>query len=151
MDPRSIKRILVPTDFSESSSAAIDTAVDFAKVFGATVELVHVAGEAVYAMPPPIDVATLPIDLTTLLDRARASLDAEEGRVRAAGVACESTVLAGRADTEIVAHAEKSGADLIVMGTHGRSGLPHVLLGSVAEKVVQHAPRPVLIVPTRRR
>jgi nucleotide-binding universal stress UspA family protein len=151
MDPRSIKRILVPTDFSEPSAAAIDMAVDFAKAFGATIELVHVAGEAVYTLPPPIDVATVPIDMTALVDRARASLDADEARIRAAGVSCESTLLGGRADTEIVAQAEKSGADLIVMGTHGRSWLPHVLLGSVAEKVVQHAPRPVLIVPTRRR
>jgi nucleotide-binding universal stress UspA family protein len=64
-------------------------------------------------------------------------------------LACESAVLVGRPDNEIVARAAATGADLIVMGTHGRSGLAHALLGSIAERVVQHAPCPVLIVPRR--
>jgi nucleotide-binding universal stress UspA family protein len=59
-------------------------------------------------------------------------------------------VLIGRPDAEIVAYADKSAADLIVMGTHGRSGIGHAILGSVAERVVQHAHRPVLIVPFRK-
>jgi nucleotide-binding universal stress UspA family protein len=151
MDPRSIKRILAPTDFSETSSEAVTTAIAFARAFGASIELIHVAVEAAYVMPPPIDVATVPIDMTRMLDRARESLEAEEARVRAAGAPVVSTLLAGRPDAEVVAHAEKVGADLIVMGTHGRSGLPHVLLGSVAERVVRHARCPVLIIPLRRR
>ena len=69
--------------------------------------------------------------------------------MRAAGLRCETAMLVGRPDAEIVARATATGAELIVMGTHGRSGLAHALLGSVAERVVQHAPCPVLIVPKR--
>jgi universal stress protein A len=69
--------------------------------------------------------------------------------VRAAGVSCESATLVGRADQEIVERARATSADLIVMGTHGRSGLTHAILGSNAARVVQHAPCPVLIVPKR--
>jgi len=149
MDPKSIKRILVPTDFSDPSQEALSTAMAFAERFGATVDLVHVAVEATYPMPPPLDVATLPIDIGGSLERAARGLAAEEARVREAGLACETATLVGRADREIVARARSTGADLIVMGTHGRSGLAHVLLGSNAERVVQHAPCPVLIVPRR--
>jgi nucleotide-binding universal stress UspA family protein len=151
MDPKSIKRILAPTDFSEPSAKAVDTAVGFARAFGATVELVHVAVEAAYVMPPPVDVAVVPIDMSKLLDEANRSLAAEEDRVRSAGVACSSTTLVGRPDLEIVAHADKTGADIIVMGTHGRTGLGHVLLGSVAERVVKHVHCPVLVVPWRQK
>ena len=67
------------------------------------------------------------------------------------GIPVEMTTLQGRAAPEIVAHAKKIGADLIVMGTHGRSGFQHALLGSVAERVVHHSPCPVLVVPARER
>ena len=150
MDPRSIKRILVPTDFSEASTEAVATAIAFAKAFGAAIDLVHVAVEATYALPPPVDVATVPIDMTKVMDEVNRNLTAEQERVRATGAPCESTVLIGRPDAEIVAYADKTGADLIVMGTHGRSGIGHAILGSVAERVVQHAHRPVLIVPFKK-
>jgi nucleotide-binding universal stress UspA family protein len=150
MDPRSIKRILVPTDFSETSTEAVATAMAFARAFGASIDLVHVAVEAAYALPPPVDVATVPIDMAKVLDEVNTNLTAEQDRVRAGGIPCDSTVLIGRPDTEIVAHADKTSADLIVMGTHGRSGIGHVILGSVAGRVVQHAHRPVLIVPFKK-
>jgi universal stress protein A len=146
MDPKTIKRILVPTDFSEASADMLATAVAFARAFGATIDLVHVAADVTYPLPPPIDVVTVPLDIAKVMDDVAKSLAAEEERVRAAGVPCESTTLIGRADTEIVAHAQKTEADMIVMGTHGRSGLSHVLLGSVAERVVRHAHCPVLVV-----
>jgi len=87
--------------------------------------------------------------MTKLMERAVEGLAAEEKRVRDAGIATDSATLVGRPDSEIVARAAETKADLIVMGTHGRSGLAHALLGSVAERVVQHAPCPVLIVPKR--
>src|SRR5215831_11541104 len=150
MDPKSIKRILVPTDFSAPSAEAEATAISFARAFGATIDLVHVAVETTYALPPPVDVATVPLDMAKVMDQVGQTLSDEEARVRAAGIPCESTLLVGRPDTEIVAHAEKTHADLVVMGTHGRSGIGHALLGSVAERVVQHARSPVLIVPRPR-
>ena len=149
MDPRSWKRILVPTDFSDPSSEAMTTAMAFAQLSGATLDLVHVAVEATFALPPPIDVATMPIDMTKMMERVTDGLRAEEKRVSATGLRCETAVLIGRPDAEIVARATATGAELIVMGTHGRSGLAHALLGSVAERVVQHSPCPVLIVPKR--
>jgi nucleotide-binding universal stress UspA family protein len=150
MDPRTWKRILVPTDFSDPSSEAMATAMAFAQLSGGTLDLVHVAVEATYALPPPIDVASVPIDMRKVMERVAEGLAAEEARVRAAGITCETATLVGRPDAEIVARATQTGAALIVMGTHGRSGLAHALLGSVAERVVQHSPCPVLIVPQRK-
>jgi len=149
VDLTSIKRILVPTDFSDPSNEALEAAIALARGSGATLDLVHVAVEAAYPLPPPVDVATLPLDMGRVLDRSAEGLAAEEKRVRAAGIACESTTLIGRADTEIVKHAKETGAELIVMGTHGRSGLAHALFGSNVDRVVQHTPCPVLIVPKR--
>jgi nucleotide-binding universal stress UspA family protein len=151
MDPRSWKRILVPTDFSDPSTEALATAIAFARLSEAKLDLVHVAVEANYVLPPPVDVAPVAIDMSHIMARITDSLAAEEARVREAGLACETAVLVGRPDTEIVERASATGAELIIMGTHGRSGLAHALLGSIAERVVQHAPCPVLIVPKRGR
>jgi nucleotide-binding universal stress UspA family protein len=151
MDPRAVKKILVPTDFSEPSAEALQTAIDFAKVFGASIELVHVFVEPAYVLPPPVEMATFPFDMTEILTRLEISLEAQRDSIRQAGVAVEMNTLSGRAAPEIVAHAKKVGADLIVMGTHGRSGIQHALLGSVAERVVHHSPCPVLVVPTRQK
>ena len=147
MDPKTIKRIVVATDFSELSEGAIDTGVAFAQASGATLDLVHVAAEMAFAVPPPIDVVALPVDMAAVMNAASTRLSAEQERVRARGVSCESNVLVGRADAEIVEHADRTHSDLIILGTHGRLGLGHALLGSVAEKVVQHAHCPVLTVP----
>ena len=149
VDLTALKRILVPTDFSDPSEEALKIAMAFGKSFGATLDLLHVAVEAAYPLPPPIDVASLPIDIGPALDRAAEGLAAAEARVRAAGVSCESTTLVGRADQEIVERARATAADLIIMGTHGRSGLAHALLGSNTARVVQHAPCPILVVPPK--
>ena len=149
MDLQNVKRILVPTDFSDPSAEALATAMALAKGAGSVVDLVHVAVEASFALPPPIDVATVPIDMEKVLERVTDGLRAEEKRVLDAGLRCETAMLVGRPDAEIVSRATSTGAELIVMGTHGRSGLAHALLGSVAERVVQHAPCPVLIMPKR--
>lgn len=149
MDPRAVKKILVPTDFSELSGEAVQTAVAFAKVFGASIELCHVFVEPAYILPPPVDMASFPFDLAQILDRVQNGLDGERDRVKGTGVTVTTTTLSGRAAPEIVAHAKKTGVDLIVMGTHGRSGFQHALLGSVAERVVHHSPCPVLVVPMR--
>jgi nucleotide-binding universal stress UspA family protein len=143
-----MKTILVPTDFSEPSERALGSAIDFARAFQAGIELVHVYVEPTYVLPPPVDVATFPFIAADVLSKVQEGLDRERERVRAAGIACETTALTGRAAPEIVSHARKIGADMIVMGTHGRSGIEHAILGSVAERVVHHSPCPVLVVPT---
>jgi universal stress protein A len=149
MDLRTVKRVLVPTDFSDPSVEALASAIALGKTTGATIDLVHVAFDTAYAVPPPIDVAVVPVDLGKVLERVQASLAAEVAEVRAAGLTCDSATPMGRPETEIVARANATHADLIVMGTHGRSGLAHALLGSVAERVVRHSPCPVLIIPKR--
>jgi nucleotide-binding universal stress UspA family protein len=148
VNPRDLKRIVVATDFSNVAAEAVETAVAFARESGALLDLVFVAAEAAYPVPPPMDMLRVPLDLPSALNEASARLGSEEERVRARGVACEGNVLVGRADAEIVAHADRTRSDLIILGTHGRSGIGHALLGSVAEKVVQHAHCPVLTVPT---
>jgi universal stress protein A len=150
MDPRAIKRILVPIDFSELSSEMITTAIDFALVFHATIDLAHVYVDPMYVLPPPVDLAIFPYDMGQVMTRAQQGLDAAAERLRAAGVTYETTLLSGRAGPEIVAHAKKTGANLIVMGTHGRGGIEHAILGSVTERVVHHAPCPILVVPAPR-
>jgi|SRR5882672_4501327 len=147
MSPKTIKRIVVPTDFSELSEEAVETAAAFAREWGATVDLVHVASEMTYPVPPPMEVVTLPVDIASVVREASDRLAAQEDKMRARGVACEGNVLIGKADAEIVEHADKTHSDLIIMATHGRSGLGHALVGSVAERVVQHAHCPVLTIP----
>jgi nucleotide-binding universal stress UspA family protein len=150
MPPRVIKKILVPTDFSETSAEAVSAAIDFALAFHAGVELIHVYVEPTYVLPPPIDLAILPLDMGQLAARVQQSLDAAAERVRAAGIPCETALVSGRAAPEIVERARKTGADLIVVGTHGRGGIEHAILGSVAERVVHHSPCPVLVIPAPR-
>jgi nucleotide-binding universal stress UspA family protein len=144
-----MKRIIVATDFSELSDEAVETAVALAHESGAILDLVHVATEIAYAVPPPMDVLSVPVDTSSVVRAASTRLAEEEERVRGLGVVCEGNVLVGRAETEIIDHADKTRSDLIVLGTHGRTGLGHALLGSTAEKVVQHAHCPVLTVPPR--
>ena len=95
MDLRSVKRILVPTDFSDPSAEALATAMALAQGAGATVDLVHVAVEASFALPPPIDVATVPIDMSKVMERVDRRV-ARRGRARAGGRAALRDRDAGR-------------------------------------------------------
>ncbi len=150
MDPKNIKRILVPTDFSESSAEAVTTAIAFARAFRSTLELVHVFTDPVYPLPAPLEIVALPIDVERIYTEVENLLSRECERVTAAEVPCERIILNGRPHVEIVNHAEKTGVSLIVIGTHGRSGIGHAILGSVAERVVHRAHCPVLVVPLPR-
>jgi universal stress protein A len=150
MDPRAVKRIVVPTDFSETSTEALATAIAFARAFRARIDLIHIFVEPTYVLPPPIEMATFPFDLTEVFAKIQRSLDAERQLIADAGIPVEAQTISGRAAPEIVAYAKTIGADLIVMGTHGRSGFQHALVGSVAERVVHHSPCAVLVVPTPR-
>jgi nucleotide-binding universal stress UspA family protein len=140
-----VRRILVPTDFSSTAAQAIEVAIAFAQRFGAELELFHAQSMPTYVFPD----AVMPVgpELMRDLDRAVASeLERNAERVRAAGVVVSTASAVGAPDLEICRRAGEWNADLIIIGTHGRTGLPHVLLGSVAEKVVRRAPCPVLTV-----
>jgi nucleotide-binding universal stress UspA family protein len=98
-------------------------------------------------LPPPADAISMPRHFERVLASTAERLERTVAGVRQAGVACASSEEIGRSHTAIAERARVSGARLIVMGSHGRQGLSHALLGSVAEKVVQHSPCAVLVVP----
>ncbi len=135
------ERVLVPTDGSEGSTVAIDHALDLARTYGATLEALYV-----------VDTANVSTEVTggaviEAMERTgRKAVDAVAERAAAAGVDCDGEIARGTPHRAILDHAEESGADLIVMGTHGRTGLTRYLLGSVTEKIVRLSEVPVLTV-----
>ena len=143
---RPIRKILVPVDFSDPNEAAVAAACDFARTFGSEIVLMHAYVIESYFLP---EAATLydPEAGARLLEACQRMLDVQRDSITARGVQHVSTRLKdGIPATEIVAMARIERADLIVMGTHGRTGLSHAIIGSVAEKVVRTAPCPVLTV-----
>ena len=143
----SIKRILAAVDFSPSSNHALEYAHELARRFEAELHLLHVTHDlatASLAMAPMIPVE---VDYREQQqDAARRELDRLPGSVGLTGAAVSREVREGTPFLEIIRYARDHAVDLIVLGTHGRTGLAHVLLGSVAEKVVRKAPCPVLTV-----
>jgi nucleotide-binding universal stress UspA family protein len=137
------RNILVPVDFSEHSSRALDTAIELAKQFQGKLHLVH-SYPITPVMLAPYEVS-LPVDLErSVRQAADKQLGEWAARVRQAGVPVETSSTAEPASDAIVGCAKKIGADLIVMGTQGLTGLKHLLLGSVAERTLRLAPCPVL-------
>lgn len=146
-----IRNILVPVDFSESSRAALEFAAEIARPFGASIDVLHV-----WQAPTFIPTASLPeapsIDagIVELVRKnaeeasQRFAADAKQRGIPLRDARCEPGVPA-RAIVDI---AKTGGYDLIVIGTHGRTGLSHAMMGSVAERVVRHAECPVLSVRT---
>ena len=141
------RRILVPIDFSESGRVILDYAVDVARDRGAEVVLLHVVGIPPVPFDPAYGVAADPKMLQELRAAAEKGLAELAASVRpAANVKVSTRVLSGAPSREIVREAREGSYDLVVVGTHGRTGLRHVFLGSVAENVVRLAPCPVLTV-----
>jgi nucleotide-binding universal stress UspA family protein len=139
------KKILVPIDFDETSDRALDHALALAGELGAKVTVVHVYSLPVYSPP---DGSYIPaVELSTAVEAgARRQLDELVHARRAAGATLEASLRSGRAADEICEAARETGADLIVMGTHGRGLVGRALLGSVAQSVVRLSPVPVLTV-----
>lgn len=140
-----LKRILVPTDFSVCSDAALKYGRALSEVFGATLHLLHVVQDP-YTQPWAAEAFPTPLGemLVQWEDQARQRLATllPEGDRAGATIA----TIVGSPFYEIVRYATEQQIDLIVIGTHGRGPLGHMLLGSVAEKVVRKAPCPVLTV-----
>lgn len=141
------KIILVPTDFGEPSEAALDTAIEYAKVFGSEIVLMHAYEIPIVGFPDGAVVATA--ELTSrLLEGAQAGLDRQIKSREGLGVRIRGVIKQGDAYRMVNETAEEVGAGLIALGTHGRKGLSRALIGSVAEKVVRTAQVPVLAVHT---
>jgi nucleotide-binding universal stress UspA family protein len=145
------RRLLVPTDFSRSSDRALILALDLARGLRAMIEIVHVQSLPIYSLPPPVEMLAPTVIAQEVLADIDHQLTRVCDRVRSNGLVCESITLIGEPHAEILKRAAESGASMIVMGTHGRTGLSHALLGSVAERVVQRALCPVLVVPSAER
>jgi glycine betaine transporter len=143
-----ISRILVPVDFSEHSDRALRYATTLAGQFGATLDLFHVVEDPFMsgAWSPEMYVPNMQELLRTLIADARDHLETAKASVKDPGVAVETRVVTGAPARAIVEEAATGRFDLIVMGTHGRTGLSHAVMGSVAERVVRKATCPVLTV-----
>ncbi|MBV9946396.1 MAG: universal stress protein [Myxococcales bacterium] len=140
----SIQRILVGHDFGEHAQAALDYALGLAEKLGARVTVVHAYELPVYGFP---DGLALTGEVAGRIHAAMAqALDGIIEKTQQTNVRVEGMLRQGPAWSEISAAAGEVQADLVVVGTHGRRGLAHALLGSVAEKVARSAPCPVLVV-----
>jgi len=142
-----LKDILVATDFEEASAVALNYGRDLARSYGSTLHVVHAAENAMARYSGEGSLAVLPQLQSDLEEAARkrlADLVTDEDRTLLHAKAVLLTAL-GTAEA-IVDYAKEHHVDLIVMGTHGRRALAHLLMGSVAERVVRTAPCPVLTV-----
>jgi nucleotide-binding universal stress UspA family protein len=141
----SFRTILVPTDFSPHARVALDTAIDLAKTFGGKLHLLHA-----YHLPIQLAMPDQIVIPQTFWDEVRKSaehkLDEERDRASRAGVQATTELVPDSPAVAAVEVARRIGADLIVMGTRGLTGVKHVLLGSVAERTIRTAPCPVLTV-----
>lgn len=140
------RRLLAPTDFSEVSNAALEHAIILAETFQATIHLLHVVEDPLsttlvsdsYALPDNF--------LEQLENRAQQRLKGLLPDTKLRSLDAQFVVREGSPFVEIVRYAKENAIDLIVMGTHGRGPIAHMLLGSVAEQVLRKAPCPVLVV-----
>ncbi len=142
-----LKRILMPVDFSEYSNLGVQYGCALAEQFDAELHLLHVLQDLVAIVPEPGMAFPPPGDyMQELKDTAVGTMEKIPPAEWSKGRTVVRATREGAPFVEIIRYARENEIDLIVMGTHGRSGLAHVLLGSVAEKVVRKAPCPVLTV-----
>jgi len=146
-----LKSILVPVDFSGPSEKAIQYALGFAEQFGAMLTLLYVVEPAVY----PTELGYVPAEIDTLYrtmhETARQKLEAIAVKQIPQDLRAKTLIRVGQPHREIITAAKELGVDLIIIATHGYTGLKHTFLGSTTERVVRHAPCPVLTVRERER
>ena len=146
MKPLTVRTILVPVDFSECSLEALQYGMAIAEMFSARVVVLHVIDASVFSSIEGMAVSLPVAEITTTMANRLAEWVQQAGRQ---GIDITWFVEVGLPFTEISTAIDRHHADLVVMGTHGRTGLGHMMLGSVAERVVQRAPCPVLTVKPR--
>jgi nucleotide-binding universal stress UspA family protein len=143
MEP-DIKKVLVPIDFSDYSKSSLRYAVNFAKQFNAEIYLIYVVEPVIY--PPDFSMGQIAIPSvnTEWDERAREGLKNLAKTEIPDGVKVKTILKNGKPFMEIIDTASEENIDLIIIATHGHSGVEHILFGSTAEKVVRKAPCPVL-------
>jgi nucleotide-binding universal stress UspA family protein len=143
-------RILVPVDFSSNAEQALDYAIELAGKLGATIHVLNVIGIPVFGVPE-LGVAVTSATMDSMVRDNQTALDKLVASRKSTGVKFSDPILrTGDARDVILQTAEEIGADLIVMGTHGRRGLSRALLGSVTEMVVRTSNVPVLTIRGRK-
>ena len=143
MEPE-IKKILVPIDFSDYSKSSLKYAVNFARNFNASLILVYVIEPVIY--PPDFSMGQIAIPTAGLeMDkRAKEELDKLAQKEISSDVNVRKIIKTGKPFVEIIETASEENVDLIIIATHGHTGVEQILFGSTAEKVVRKAPCPVL-------
>ena len=141
-----IKNILLPTDFSKLSLSAAEYATELAEQYGAKIHLLHVLEKT----PPILTIHSLDLSekkiIQTIEDEAKVSLEKAADKVKGKkNVEIEQVIKKGIDYEEIIKYAEEKKVDVIIIATHGRTGILHTLLGSVAEKVIRFSKKPVLV------
>lgn len=148
-----IKRVLLPTDFSECAMAAADYACNMVDKFGAELVVLHVVHDVANDIPDfgmglafPAYLENTAEHRKEVIDYAQKSVDELIKSFPEVPTSVTSNVKLGTAHREIIDFAAENDIDLIVIGTHGRTGFSHAILGSVAERVIRHATCPVLTI-----
>jgi len=136
------REILLPTDGGPASAAAVSHAVDLAAQVDGRLHALYVVDTTVY---PSLDAGVETV-LSALREEGETALDEVTRAAEAAGVPVVSELVSGTPHSDIIEYAAENDVDLIVMGTHGRTGLDRYLLGSVTERIVRRSPIPVLTV-----
>lgn len=140
--------VVCALDFEQPVSGLLDTATSIAQRFDATLHLVHVWLPAV-ALSPEGGMLPISSELDSVAASLNENLESIASSVRRSHPRVETALLSGTPWREIVTYAEMHGCDLIVAGTHGRTGIARLVEGSVAERIVRASPVPVLVVPNQ--
>lgn len=140
----SMKKILVPIDFSDYSKAALKYAVEFNERFHAVIILVYVVEPVIYPADFSFGQVALPSMETELRDRGQQQLESLIEKEIPKETKAQAIIRSGKPFIEIIKVAREENVDLIIIATHGHSGIEHILFGSTAEKVIRKSPCPVL-------
>lgn len=138
------KKILCPVDFSQFSQEVVDYAVDLAIKYGAELHIMHVIPNMTYFTP--YESFLTPENLVAIEKHIQDQVENDFEKVLKQNVPAKKVIRTGVPFVEIIDYAKSESIDLIVMGTHGRSGIEHILIGNVAEKVVRKSPCPVMTI-----
>lgn len=145
---QAVRRVLVPVDFSDASREAVQYAKEIALTYGAEIDLLHVVEEPLYASTYGLDPVHFPTD--EVVDRVETQL----GNLARDAIGYEHVMVeaaVGHPPTQIIDYVDSNEIDLVVIATHGRTGLDRMLIGSVAERVLRQSPTPVFVVKPGRR
>ncbi|HQF43669.1 MAG TPA: universal stress protein [Ignavibacteriaceae bacterium] len=137
-----IKKVLVPIDFSDYSKSALKYAINFSKFFNAEIILIYVVEPVIYPLDFSMGQIAMPSFSTEWDQRAKEELDKLAKKEINSSV--KTIIKTGKPFLEIIETAKEENIDLIIIATHGHTGVEHIIFGSTAEKVVRKAPRPVL-------